>query len=358
MLFYVSLLILTYFMRNFFKEKARTIEGLGKFSSAQHTGHTEGAALDQAIDLKKMSAKKDLWTSLAKVYAEGGEAALESFLFSNDINGKRPTREQLLKDSDMQKELKVLFSENSEGLTLDDFLTALPTEEDYVQHAKEKIAETFNGKDDEDLELGEPIEFAKGTDPNIRVSNLIPPRQGRDYSNLPPLPVIGKEQPKRVIRSTEDLRNKLGLGPELKKKILARKQREEADYLEETKKGIKEIAAMSKGSGAQNISEDNFLRQSPESLKFNQEDRQYLLEVNTKAQQDYIAAYRKFFKLTSRPDLSKPKEYKSDNEILTQPLRIPLLRRLSGEARALKELQAKVVKAGEALEAAEENKSK
>lgn len=222
--------------------------------------------------------------------------------------------------------------------------------------------------DDAELLQEEPVEFAKGSNPSIPVPDvMLSPAKiqaRRDFSSLPPLPEIGKKRDlapvsgiirnrtKLVDQNIENLRLKLRQNQEIKR------QQEDARNLAEVRKLTSNYPSMENAAATQNPSTSvadtaNFLKQNSEFL--NQPNRKELEKISFEAQSNYVAAYRRFFRLTSRVDRARPKEFVSDHDILLQPLRIPLLRRFSGDAKNLRELHEAVVKTGEALEAAGEN---
>ncbi len=116
---------------------------------------TRRAGLDQEDEqvTEQAREKTKLWKNLAETYLAGGEQGLEEELFDPRREGKVLTREILEKDKPLQKQLAVMFAADRAQRTLQDFIMAMPTEEDYVANAMKRMRDVGNASADQKADL-------------------------------------------------------------------------------------------------------------------------------------------------------------------------------------------------------------
>lgn len=116
---------------------------------------TRRAELDQEDEqvTEQAREKTKLWKNLVETYLAGGEQGLEEELFDPRREGKVLTREILEKDKPLQKQLEVMFAADRAQRTLQDFIMAMPTEEDYVANAMKRMRDAGDANADQKVGL-------------------------------------------------------------------------------------------------------------------------------------------------------------------------------------------------------------
>lgn len=120
-----------------------------------HKNIVRKAELDQEDEniTEQTRNKNKLWKNLAETYLAGGEQGLEEDLFDPRREGKVLTREILEKDKPLQKQLAVMFAADRAQRTLQDFIMAMPTEEDYVANAMKRMRDVGDVNADQKADL-------------------------------------------------------------------------------------------------------------------------------------------------------------------------------------------------------------
>jgi|GEM_PF-5379931 len=267
--------------------------------------------LEAGIDQTR--SKNKLWKNLVETYLAGGEKDLEKELFDPRREGKILTREILEKDLALQKQLSVMFVADNAKRTLQDFLIAMPTEDEYVAHAMRQVHGAAEEKHESRADLPDRGVLAE-------LDDIARNYKGSLYQE----PVSGE------IRNNDNFNSSLKIQEE---------DEVDQNYVPVVKKGVKNIEEY--------YDSVDMKKKNARMMKLAKDKKEFLAEFDTErvhvekneemhlaeqAQDEYVQAYRDY----------DPKATRGKADDLIATFKPPFLA-LSGAARRLKKLFAVMV---------------
>lgn len=267
--------------------------------------------LEAGIDQTR--GKNKLWKNLVETYLAGGEKDLEKELFDPRREGKILTREILEKDLALQKQLSVMFVADNAKRTLQDFLIAMPTEDEYVAHAMRQVHGAAEEKHESQTDLPDRGVLAE-------LDDIARNYKGSLYQE----PVSGE------IRNNDNFNSSSKIQEE---------DEVDQNYVPVVKKGVKNIEEY--------YDSVDMKKKNARMMKLAKDKKEFLAEFDTErvhvekneemhlaeqAQDEYVQAYRDY----------DPKATRGKADDLIATFKPPFLA-LSGAARRLKKLFAVMV---------------
>lgn len=144
--------------------------------------------------------KNRAWKGLVETYLAGDKKALREELFSLAKTGKILSREILQADARLQKQLRALFAADSKKRTLEDFMAAVPAEQDYVQEEDNDVYESIDvSEDEEEIELDSSDILEDTEEQELTEEDLIPERVAKSSQGAQAADAVGEIENKPDI---------------------------------------------------------------------------------------------------------------------------------------------------------------